>query len=412
MRNATLLLLCTLLLSHYSFSQKHYLAGIVTLSSGDSLHGYIEYKNWERTPRRINFKKNPDATVQTFDVRELHGFAINGADKYKRAVVWMDKQTTLNSHQYQASSFQHDTILLRSVVEADKLSLYEFTDNKTHFFIQAQSDTIQELYYREVFDESSSKYLIRPIFQDQLKKYAFGHPEQKKLFERIEALQYREKHLKSIVTQIVGNSKVLYTISDNNVETKELFLGGGIEFHSMNYSSESSRTSNSQYTFKGILATAGMDIYSKRRFQNLFVRAEIQIGTAGYKGTRDQTTFWGQKESISLNSKLVFVRPTFSALYQFLRTKDAGFYGGISVNYTFQKNTRHEIVITNHSTGISEVQPNYGFRWTGGIGGSYLNLGWMYKKRVEVRAVKNIGGFLRPQNSSKVTGVLINYRLH
>ncbi len=57
MRKAPFVFALMLIFAHAN-AQKNLRKGLVVLKSGDTLQGWIDYRNWHTTPRVINFKKD------------------------------------------------------------------------------------------------------------------------------------------------------------------------------------------------------------------------------------------------------------------------------------------------------------------------------------------------------------------
>src|SRR6185436_17537868 len=79
-------LFCSLLL----FAQSNFIPGSITKSAGETLNGFIDYKEWSKNPSAISFKKSLDETTSSYSVEDLLGFEITGKEKYVRAVIKKD----------------------------------------------------------------------------------------------------------------------------------------------------------------------------------------------------------------------------------------------------------------------------------------------------------------------------------
>src|SRR5687767_3172221 len=87
MKNVSFVFALLLMFTH-SNGQKNFRKGLVALKSGDTLQGWIDYRNWHTTPRLVNFKKDSlSETTQTFYPIDLALFQITGLDEYRSAIV-------------------------------------------------------------------------------------------------------------------------------------------------------------------------------------------------------------------------------------------------------------------------------------------------------------------------------------
>src|SRR5215217_9568220 len=72
------------------YAQKNFLPGWVALNKTDTLKGLVDYRNWEKNPRAIDFKLGLDGKTETYAILQLEAFGIDGYDQYIRAVVVKD----------------------------------------------------------------------------------------------------------------------------------------------------------------------------------------------------------------------------------------------------------------------------------------------------------------------------------
>ena len=71
-----------------SFGQENYIPGYV-ISAGDTLRGYIDYRNWEGNPEKISFKEKPSDNAIVYTPSDIKGFGVSG-EFYESAVVETD----------------------------------------------------------------------------------------------------------------------------------------------------------------------------------------------------------------------------------------------------------------------------------------------------------------------------------
>src|SRR5688572_27875895 len=116
------LLALSILFMHVYISasaQKNYKPGAITLLSGEQISGLIDYRNWEKNPKKIGFKKSETAISEELSINELLSFVIHGDDSYIRAIVWKDVQPVkpelLEDYKY---PLVLDTVFLRTLVNA------------------------------------------------------------------------------------------------------------------------------------------------------------------------------------------------------------------------------------------------------------------------------------------------------
>jgi hypothetical protein len=118
------------------YAQKNYVPGYVVTFSGDTIHGYIDYRNWAKNPRTIKFKNSTQGVGEELGTNQVSRFFVNG-EYYQRAVVRINERNfnmdDLNSQV--EPKFWNDTTFLLAIIEGDK-SLYhvKLADREDYFF--------------------------------------------------------------------------------------------------------------------------------------------------------------------------------------------------------------------------------------------------------------------------------------
>lgn len=402
--------LLTGLLSNGLNAQKDFLPGTLTLAGGDTLSGYINYQNWTRTPAQIEFRRAPGGTSEHYGLRNLEGFEIRSADRYIKDVIWKDTENpNFANERYEAPPRVRDTVFLRSVVETAKFSLYEYRDDKTHFYLRPQGDTLQELLNPSVYNATTGHYVTRPVYRDQLKKWALAHPEQERLVRIINGLPYREAHLRDLVLELAGAGKAAYVNPEEGVKSRQAFVAGGVIF-SITFPDAGDRGLVPSYKNTSIQASGGVDFFSLRSSHHLFLRTELRMGNSSFKTEKQTTDYRGWTQTHQYEVDYLYFNPAFHVLFPFMRTENARLYGGGGISYTFITSLNYSHMVTDHLGGTTQEGPKDQFAGDRGWGGPQLTLGWMYKKKFEVRLFRNLGGMLVPESDTKYNGLLVGYR--
>lgn len=150
------------LLSHFAFCQKNYEKGFIIKSNGDTIHGFIDYRNWSKNPGKIALKEyggQKDEDYYTpLDIKE---FGVT-QDIYESAVVEVET-SIYNANEINANpalSIKTDTVFLQALVKGPK-SLYVYVDGtgKELFYIKNGSSyelLIYKKYVQEPLKEEST----------------------------------------------------------------------------------------------------------------------------------------------------------------------------------------------------------------------------------------------------------------
>src|SRR4051812_42975610 len=203
MKNKKLLFLSTFLFLALTLTaQKNYQPGWLVLNNGDTVRGQIDYRNWERNPRTIRFKQSQTAEATNYTVETLQSFEVAGEDYYLRAIVTKDMlPVKLNALEFEGEQKMiTDTVFVRSVIQGDRISLYELIDDKPHYFIQQPGGTFEELIYQVYLSKSDRLHTVtHALYKDQLKRFAINNTS---LRNRIDNSDYREKDLTSVIRKL------------------------------------------------------------------------------------------------------------------------------------------------------------------------------------------------------------------
>ncbi len=121
-----------------SFAQENYLQGNIISLTGDTISGFIDYRNWDRNPQQINFKEKLTGENIVYTPTQINSFSVNN-ENYIGAVVKIEtspiKTNSLNSDP--KFKFETDTCFLQVIVQGVK-SLYQYKNSnwKDYFYIK------------------------------------------------------------------------------------------------------------------------------------------------------------------------------------------------------------------------------------------------------------------------------------
>lgn len=71
------------LLPFFAFAQANFKPGYVVTSNGDTVKGFIDYKEWGHSPSSIKFSTSPaGASPQVFNAMSAKAFSITGLETF------------------------------------------------------------------------------------------------------------------------------------------------------------------------------------------------------------------------------------------------------------------------------------------------------------------------------------------
>ncbi|GAC1306904.1 MAG: hypothetical protein NVSMB24_17900 [Mucilaginibacter sp.] len=160
MKHFYVLLLGIILSPSFLLAQSNYKPGYVVTLKGDTVRGFIDYRNWDSNPSAISFRSTPDDRgKQKFTVSNIRLFSISGFVTYKRFVcsVSLDETNTAHLNTARDSSYKIDTVFLKVLQQGKYLALYAYADQiKMRFYVGEYPDYIPtELVYRLYYDSGA-----------------------------------------------------------------------------------------------------------------------------------------------------------------------------------------------------------------------------------------------------------------
>lgn len=172
-----LCILCFLVVNNSLSAQKDYQPAYIISLQGDSIQGFLDYRNWSINPKEINFKTSENGAIKTYAPIEIKAFGI-ASDHYISAVVEREISSTNISQLKQSPDFnlQLDTCFLQVIYSGEK-SLYFHKHNtaKENFYIN-EDGKIELLKYKKYLKDVN-KIKENKSYIAQLMNYLDKEPE-------------------------------------------------------------------------------------------------------------------------------------------------------------------------------------------------------------------------------------------
>src|SRR5258708_31187958 len=109
------------------FAQSNYYKGYVIKNNGDTLKGFINYHEWDQSPKTIDFRINKDdKQTLLFNPKAIKGFEITEMETYisYAGIISMNKMKLDDLPNKLDTSKRQDTIFLRPLATGLYLTLY------------------------------------------------------------------------------------------------------------------------------------------------------------------------------------------------------------------------------------------------------------------------------------------------
>lgn len=338
-RGATnVFLLLNLIFPVLAFDQNNYKAGYIVKSNGDTVKGYINYREWDRTPKNIEFKNRlQDKEVLGFSPAAVKSFSIEGLESYISYTgrVSMDKVTFPDLPDQLDTATAVDTIYLKVLATGENISLLSNEDKiRPRFFYKEVSNDPHELIYHQYYVDGQDTREIKTYTAQLimlLHKYRPGNePDEQKVwrtafngFDLVKAIN------------IVNNDHVSHiTHSSSN---NRFFIGLGVNYSKIKFEGEhtfSNPASNKASLFPYI--SLGVDIFNNPNVQKFALRAELSffhaVGNLTSRATSNGVSY-DYSDNYQVSQYTATVAPQL--LYNLYNANLFKFYLGIGVGLNF-----------------------------------------------------------------------------
>ncbi|HWD87211.1 MAG TPA: hypothetical protein VG367_03725 [Mucilaginibacter sp.] len=205
-------LILIIALSISAHAQNFY-PGYVVTSKGDTLKGYVRYRETVLNPKEAEFKVEPNDKPRIYPFGDVRYFSINigyslDFQRYGGPVSMDDVNINTISAE-RDTSFKMDTIFLKILRKDKHLTLYSYDDKlKTRFFLADGQSAPVELVYRIYMKSdvnNGSNTVNENTYKKQLLMLAEKYGKMNDMLQTdINAAGYSEMYLIPIVDKING----------------------------------------------------------------------------------------------------------------------------------------------------------------------------------------------------------------
>ena len=290
-RNAAFFLTLFVIISGAAVAQSNYKRAFITKNNGDTLSGFVNYREWYRNPDEFSFRSSiDDKTTETFTVKNVSLVEIAGLATYQRFVVTVSTND-VEFDRLTGSSAQprrEDTVFLQLLTKGKHVSLYAFRDDiKQRFYIlEPEKSTPLELSYRvALMDGSVNKF--RTFRQQLLQLAEKSGVSEAAVRSQIDKSEYIQEDIVKVIHSINGGTNEAPALPTSRGKWNKLYLGAGVNYSTVSYSGRNVINSdgvdnNDTRLYKDRrsgslrpLFVVGTDLNLKKEVQTLYVRLEV-----------------------------------------------------------------------------------------------------------------------------------------
>jgi len=356
-------LFCLLLLlsqaSLFLHAQSNYKPGYVINSKNDTLKGFVDYREWLKNPREINFKQTQAASPQKFSVANANGFAITNAEYYDKFVVNISTSTVelaKLSHSLD-TAYTTDTVFLQNLVNGKNVSLYVWTDElkSSYYLFNKHTHTIEYLRQYLYFDDENRSVTGVNGYINQLLRQAYQYlPGDTKIMTRIQKSNYSETDLTAIVIALNGGKATQQTV--NSSSGVRFFAGAGARYSKLQFNSSIGQAGPfSDGVHDNAISpviTAGMDLLINKYTEKLLFRLEITGALNSYHFSEPSAT---DITTNALNVKIYHFAAVPQIMYNFYSTDKLKAFIDVGLAINIYKYNNYNYSTTYHYSTITYV---------------------------------------------------------
>ncbi len=363
MRHLTKLLFFALLAPLTSFAQSNYKTGYVVTLSGDTIKGFIDYREWNSNPATIDFKTSLAEKNRKYMPEDLSAFGITGLESYLqyKGPLTMDATDPAHIGTSRDTSFANQTVFLRIWQKGKNVALYSYTDNvkRRYFIAEAPDFKPLELGYRLYYNYGTqimSGQQGSTVTENGYMKQLFALANKYDVLDndlqwRIEHAGYNEDDLLKIVSKINHFTKAdLKKNTASEGPRFNLFVGAGVNFNTFSPATTSAFYAGGGRSYTSVLpaASLGVNFFANPATRQLQFRLELGIAKSQYTDsyTLEVSPYGPFKASFD---QLAFSL-TPQVIYNFYNAENFKVYAGAGISVLFLK-------YSNNYLG-SQAQPN------------------------------------------------------
>lgn len=341
------LILIIVLLPISIFAQSNYRPGYVIQSNGDTLRGYINYREWDDNPTSITFKNSiSDKQSRKFDPASANKFEINGLEIYVsyRGPLSTGNTDLSNLPDAIDSTEKVMSVFLKQVTTGKYLTLYAHIDGlKARYLIGEPGAIPIELKYYRYFSDGEVEH--EDVYKEQLASQIKKFMTVKSLLSKqINDAKYELRDLEPLINKVNGQT---------NMKSKQALIRffAGLAANITQTKVSGVNGINGRQSYSGVTPqiSVGTDFFGNADVQKFMFRVELSFTTisphyhfSGDPGFGIQST---TVTDYKFNQRTVAVTP--QVIYNIYNTAKLKVYLDGGMGFSFSGYSRHVLSDTN-----------------------------------------------------------------
>ncbi|MBS1507888.1 MAG: hypothetical protein JSS79_14705 [Bacteroidetes bacterium] len=381
-----ILLFIVLFTATQSFGQKNFQKGYIIQLNGDTIRGAIDYANWEKNPKKINFK-NSNGTVTEFSPIDIKEFKVLD-ERYLGAIV--EAVNPFNLTEYQASpQLKMDTAFLQTMIDGPKqLFYYQSPFGQEHFYIRQDSKFVLLVFKKYIKMQNgfptefeNNKYV------GQLTYYLDNCPSLKSKLNNLDYVKTRLEALFNTYYENCTSSQIKFQKKTEKIKT-QIGVLGGLALTSLVFKTDNQASASFNYIDKadfkqsvGITGGVFVEFILPRSKQKWSINNEITYSSYNASGFYNDYMNSHQYTKIYSTLNYAYLKLGNMLRYKFLLNKGCVFinFGITNGAAISEKNSQHQetTFFTTYTTSDGNAlgrTRRYEVGFLGGIGTKFNKL--------------------------------------
>jgi hypothetical protein len=351
----------------------------VVTSQGDTLNGYINYREWNNNPEEFAFKSElTENQSRSFTSQTARHIVIQGYEVYEahRVAISLDEVANGRLKEGMDTTTTTATVFLKLLLKGNQVNLYLFKDSiKERFYILEKGNISPvELGYKVYLENTN--IATSASYKQHLAALAV----RQKVFtltQQIQSAGYVSSHLVKIIAKINGVTDSSISKTLEKAPKTRWFGSTGLNYATFVYEGENELmidkiSGTGFYQFKDQIVThsymprfsAGLDVYLNPAVQRFIIRGELMLAPSKsevrthFQHANYSTNSPAQEQLNVYNLSLMTVGATPQIIFNAYNAENLKWYLGAGSALTYRHVMQNKIHLkrTNQEVIISESE--------------------------------------------------------
>ena len=345
MRKLLLVACFCLTFTSFVFAQTNYRQGYIVKSSGDTLKGYIDYKEWDNTPISINFKQSIAVSKpSSYTPETISSFGLTAVNKYVtyKGPLSTDKNIYPDIAIGLDTGKQYGVVFMHAVYENAIVELYAQQDGlkKRIFIAENGSAPVELIYYQYYGSQENSSIRYVNTFRQQLLNIAQRNSRlTNEVANNIDRTIFDENDIAKTLMGIFGDKAVALKSGSR------FFVGLALNRTATKFDGSNDFSKAPAGITYSPRLSAGFDLYANPVVQQTIFRAELSVSYINpeFQNPRysDPTTI--NKEVYHFNQLTIALSPQLLVNFYNKENFKVFLGGGVNLNYSIYSNNSYQL---------------------------------------------------------------------